>query len=218
MIDAHCCDPEQCGSSVIDISTPHTLQRDFNNWLNGIEVPNSYESQQCDSSSSADDSGSKTSSPNPMQSNTSQDGRKNRKKGIRTQRDPSFTSSGTNLYGRPYCPGRPLSMEERTRIIQLHNNGMKVNAISKSLCISHGCVSKIISRFRATGVLLPACSPEQRKSRKRKSSMEGSSMEQSFIPVFVSMQDANGNEYLNEYYSLPVNQNDSSGYDYPVSI
>ena len=32
------------------------------------------------------------------------------------------------------------------------------------------------------------------------------------------MQDANGNEYLNEYYSLPVNQNDSSGYDYPVSI
>ncbi|KAF1758424.1 hypothetical protein GCK72_014882 [Caenorhabditis remanei] len=198
MIDAHCCDPEQCGSSVIDISTPHTLQRDFNNWLNGVEVPNSYESQQCDSSSSADDSGSKTSSPNPMQSNTSQD--------------------GTNLYGRPYCPGRPLSMEERTRIIQLHNNGMKVNAISKSLCISHGCVSKIISRFRATGVLLPACSPEQRKSRKRKSSMEGSSMEQSFIPVFVSMQDANGNEYLNEYYSLPVNQNDSSGYDYPVSI
>ncbi|CAA97441.2 Paired domain-containing protein [Caenorhabditis elegans] len=205
MLDVHCCDHEQCGSSVIDLSTPHTLQRDFNNWLNGIEVPNSYESQQSDSSSSVDESGSKTSSPTSMQQNPSQDGRKNRKK-------------GTNLYGRPYCPGRPLSMEERTRIIQLHNNGMKVNAISKSLCISHGCVSKIISRFRATGVLLPACSPEQRKSRKRKSSMEGSAMEQSFIPVFVSMQDANGNEYLNEYYSIPVGNNDGSGYDYPVSI
>ncbi|EGT48085.1 hypothetical protein CAEBREN_26172 [Caenorhabditis brenneri] len=125
---------------------------------------------------------------------------------------------GTNLYGRPYCPGRPLSMEERTRIIQLHNDGMKVNAISKSLCISHGCVSKIISRFRATGVLLPACSPEQRKSRKRKSSMEGSQLEQSFIPVFVAMQDANGNEYLNEYYSIPVSQTDGSGYDYPNSL
>ncbi|PIC35641.1 hypothetical protein B9Z55_014937 [Caenorhabditis nigoni] len=206
MLDVHCCDHEQCGSSVIDISTPHTLQRDFNNWLNGIEVPNSYESQQSDSSSSNEDSGSKASSPNTMHPNPSQDGRKNRKK-------------GTNLYGRPYCPGRPLSMEERTRIIQLHNSGMKVNAISKSLCISHGCVSKIISRFRATGVLLPACSPEQRKSRKRKSSMEGSSMEQSFIPVYVAMQDANGNEYLNEYYSLPVVvKSEPSSYDYTVSI
>lgn len=62
--------------------------------------------------------------------------------------------------------------------------------------------------------------------------MEGSAMEQSFIPVFVSvrlifsfikqlwfqMQDANGNEYLNEYYSIPVGNNDGSGYDYPVSI
>ncbi|CAP35311.1 Protein CBR-NPAX-3 [Caenorhabditis briggsae] len=206
MLDVHCCDHEQCGSSVIDISTPHTLQRDFNNWLNGIEVPNSYESQQSDSSSSNEDSGSKASSPNTMRPNPSQDGRKNRKK-------------GTNLYGRPYCPGRPLSMEERTRIIQLHNSGMKVNAISKSLCISHGCVSKIISRFRATGVLLPACSPEQRKSRKRKSSMEGSSMDQSFIPVYVAMQDANGNEYLNEYYSLPVVvKSEPSSYDYTVSI
>uniref|UniRef100_A0A1I7W7P5 Paired domain-containing protein n=1 Tax=Heterorhabditis bacteriophora TaxID=37862 RepID=A0A1I7W7P5_HETBA len=63
----------------------------------------------------------------------SEDGRKARRK-------------GTNLYGRPYCPGRPLSMEERTRIIELHMSGMKVNAISKALCISHGCVSKIISR------------------------------------------------------------------------
>ncbi|VDM52474.1 unnamed protein product [Angiostrongylus costaricensis] len=55
--------------------------------------------------------------------------------------------TGTNLYGRPYCPGRPLSMVERRRIIDLHMSGMKVNAISKALCISHGCVSKIISRL-----------------------------------------------------------------------
>uniref|UniRef100_A0A8R1E2V1 Paired domain-containing protein n=1 Tax=Caenorhabditis japonica TaxID=281687 RepID=A0A8R1E2V1_CAEJA len=80
----------------------------------------------------------------------------------------------------------------------------------------HACVAE---RFRATGVLLPACSPEQRKSRKRKSSMEGSSMEQSFIPVFVSMQDANGNEYLNEYYSIPISSSENSVFDsYPVSL
>lgn len=53
---------------------------------------------------------------------------------------------GTNLYGRPYCPGRPLSMDERAQIINLFHAGMKVNAISKRLCISHGCVSKIITR------------------------------------------------------------------------
>ncbi|KAK6752582.1 hypothetical protein RB195_003788 [Necator americanus] len=75
---------------------------------------------------------------------------------------------GTNLYGRPYCPGRPLSMAERRRIIELHMSGMKVNAISKTLCISHGCVSKIISRYRQTGILSPASSPEQRRSRRKK--------------------------------------------------
>uniref|UniRef100_A0A0N4W5K9 Paired domain-containing protein n=1 Tax=Haemonchus placei TaxID=6290 RepID=A0A0N4W5K9_HAEPC len=35
----------------------------------------------------------------------------------------------------------------RRQIIDLHMSGMKVNAISKALCISHGCVSKIISRY-----------------------------------------------------------------------
>lgn len=84
-----------------------------------------------------------------------EDGRKPRRK-------------GTNLYGRPYCPGRPLSMAERRRIIDLHMSGMKVNAISKSLCISHGCVSKIISRYRQTGILSPASSPEQRRTRRKK--------------------------------------------------
>ena len=63
-----------------------------------------------------------------------------------------ITGRGTNLYGRPYCPGRPLCMEERHRIITLFQAGMKVNAISKELCISHGCVSKIITRYRETGV------------------------------------------------------------------
>ncbi|VDK45720.1 unnamed protein product [Cylicostephanus goldi] len=66
---------------------------------------------------------------------------------IRKPRRKGELTLGTNLYGRPYCPGRPLSMAERRRIIELHMSGMKVNAISKTLCISHGCVSKIISRY-----------------------------------------------------------------------
>lgn len=53
---------------------------------------------------------------------------------------------GTNLYGRFYCPGRPLDMGVREEIIRLFQQNMKVNQISKILKISHGCVSKIIKR------------------------------------------------------------------------
>lgn len=54
---------------------------------------------------------------------------------------------GTNLYGRFYCPGRPLDMGVREEIIRLFQQNMKVNQISKILKISHGCVSKIIKRL-----------------------------------------------------------------------
>ncbi|KAL3082924.1 hypothetical protein niasHS_010726 [Heterodera schachtii] len=74
---------------------------------------------------------------------------------------------GTNLYGRSYCPGRPLSMEERAQIIHLFHGGMKVNAISKQLCISHGCVSKIITRFRETGNLMPSSHSECRRRKRQ---------------------------------------------------
>ncbi|KAI1733032.1 Paired box domain-containing protein [Ditylenchus destructor] len=73
---------------------------------------------------------------------------------------------GTNLYGRPYCPGRPLNLELRSSIISLFHSGMKVNAISKQLAISHGCVSKIITRFRETGLLMPSSHSECRRRRR----------------------------------------------------
>uniref|UniRef100_A0A914LK89 Paired domain-containing protein n=1 Tax=Meloidogyne incognita TaxID=6306 RepID=A0A914LK89_MELIC len=79
---------------------------------------------------------------------------------------------GTNLYGRSYCPGRPLSMEERAKIIQLFHGGMKVNAISKQLCISHGCVSKIITRFRETGNLMPSSHSECRRRKRQQQQMQ----------------------------------------------
>ncbi|KAK5985197.1 Paired domain-containing protein [Trichostrongylus colubriformis] len=91
---------------------------------------------------------------------------------------------GTNLYGRPYCPGRPLSMAERRQIIDLHMSGMKVNAISKALCISHGCVSKIISRYRQTGILSPASSPEQRRTRRKKNESPAGTDMHEYKPEF----------------------------------
>ncbi|KAF7635390.1 Paired domain-containing protein [Meloidogyne graminicola] len=87
---------------------------------------------------------------------------------VRRKRNVDKASGrGTNLYGRSYCPGRPLSMEERAKIIQLFHGGMKVNAISKQLCISHGCVSKIITRFRETGNLMPSSHAECRRRKRQ---------------------------------------------------
>uniref|UniRef100_A0A914HH57 Paired domain-containing protein n=1 Tax=Globodera rostochiensis TaxID=31243 RepID=A0A914HH57_GLORO len=87
---------------------------------------------------------------------------------IRRKRNVDKASGrGTNLYGRSYCPGRPLSMEERAQIIHLFHGGMKVNAISKQLCISHGCVSKIITRFRETGNLMPSSHSECRRRKRQ---------------------------------------------------
>lgn len=94
-----------------------------------------------------------------------------KQKKTRTRRKLTNTNDkgrGTNLYGRPYCPGRPLCMEERYRIIQLFQAGMKVNAISKQLCISHGCVSKIITRYRETGLLVPSSHSQYRRKRRVK--------------------------------------------------
>uniref|UniRef100_A0A915LND8 Paired domain-containing protein n=1 Tax=Meloidogyne javanica TaxID=6303 RepID=A0A915LND8_MELJA len=86
--------------------------------------------------------------------------------------DKGASGRGTNLYGRSYCPGRPLSMEERAKIIQLFHGGMKVNAISKQLCISHGCVSKIITRFRETGNLMPSSHSECRRRKRQQQQMQ----------------------------------------------
>nr|CAD2194780.1 unnamed protein product [Meloidogyne enterolobii] len=92
---------------------------------------------------------------------------------VRRKRNVDKASGrGTNLYGRSYCPGRPLSMEERAKIIQLFHGGMKVNAISKQLCISHGCVSKIITRFRETGNLMPSSHSECRRRKRQQQQMQ----------------------------------------------
>ncbi|TMS37916.1 hypothetical protein L596_004751 [Steinernema carpocapsae] len=155
-------------SCVIDISTPATLERDFNLWLNGLPPSTSFDTPCHFSQSRCDYNMNTEVSYYAADRHEPKDKKSKRKSTLRK-------GTGTNLYGRPYCPGRPLSMEERTQIIELHNQGMKVNAISKQLCISHGCVSKIISRFRDTGLLSPASNPDHRRPRRSKKPPIGSS-------------------------------------------
>ncbi|TMS37915.1 hypothetical protein L596_004751 [Steinernema carpocapsae] len=185
-------------SCVIDISTPATLERDFNLWLNGLPPSTSFDTPCHFSQSRCDYNMNTEVSYYAADRHEPKDKKSKRKSTLRKGyvfpcRFCNFgprsslptccfqvllfisLGTGTNLYGRPYCPGRPLSMEERTQIIELHNQGMKVNAISKQLCISHGCVSKIISRFRDTGLLSPASNPDHRRPRRSKKPPIGSS-------------------------------------------
>ncbi|GMT05134.1 hypothetical protein PENTCL1PPCAC_27308, partial [Pristionchus entomophagus] len=79
--------------------------------------------------------------------------------------DPSARSSalsGRNQLGRTYSPGLPLSMKEREYIVSLFQNGWKICDISRKLCVTHSCVSKILNRYRTTGSVKPKEAKEGR--------------------------------------------------------
>lgn len=71
-------------------------------------------------------------------------------------------SSGRNQLGRTYSPGLPLSMCEREEIVKLFQAGWKICDISKRLCVTHSCVSKILNRYRQTGSVKPKDAKEGR--------------------------------------------------------
>uniref|UniRef100_A0A7E4ULM3 Paired domain-containing protein n=1 Tax=Panagrellus redivivus TaxID=6233 RepID=A0A7E4ULM3_PANRE len=71
-------------------------------------------------------------------------------------------SSGTNQLGRMYAPGLPLSMADREQIVCLNQAGWKICDISKKLCVTHSCVSKILHRYRLTGSAKPKDAKESR--------------------------------------------------------
>uniref|UniRef100_A0AC34GU81 Paired domain-containing protein n=1 Tax=Panagrolaimus sp. ES5 TaxID=591445 RepID=A0AC34GU81_9BILA len=170
---------------IIDISTPATLERDFYAWLNGDETIMRQTTPCCIFASSSNSPSYKSyfmtksdgdeNNPCSISSESTNSNivetsppLKKKPRNRRKVANSSDKGRGTNLYGRPYCPGRPLCMDERYRIIHLFQTGMKVNAISKELCISHGCVSKIITRYRETGLLVPSSHSQYRRKRRVK--------------------------------------------------
>ncbi|XP_038069140.1 paired box protein Pax-5-like [Patiria miniata] len=62
---------------------------------------------------------------------------------------------GVNQLGGMFANGRPLPMYIRNRILELAHLGLRPCDISRQLLVSHGCVSKILSRFAETGSILP---------------------------------------------------------------
>ena len=61
-----------------------------------------------------------------------------------------------NQLGGMYVSGKPLPSQLRSRIIELACRGLRQCDISRQLKVTHGCISKLLSKYQETGNLDPS--------------------------------------------------------------
>ncbi|CAD5235152.1 unnamed protein product [Bursaphelenchus xylophilus] len=171
---------------IIDTSTPQSLERDFYAWLKGELTPSttpgfsevsspSWLSSTPSSVSFPPDDVSEQNSPTDAKPFIYEYNCKTEfvdQNYCEMSESPDFynnslvyhsnRNSGTNQLGRTYNPGLPLGMDERKKIVALFQKGWKICNISKKLCVTHSCVSKILNRYRSTGSVKPKDAKEGR--------------------------------------------------------
>ena len=92
----------------------------------------------------------------------------------------SLMEGRVNQLGGVFVNGRPLPLEMRQKIVEMHQSGIRACHISRQLKVSHGCVSKILNRFQKTGSIAPGAHSKG-AGRKRKSPSSENGFIQSLV-------------------------------------